>query len=81
VQGVQVLAEEKQRRAGQGAQQVQAFNRQASFKLKILHERLDSEGLVLVQTVKKNIMPLSYFKRCERYGTDPCICQKFLDPY
>ncbi len=40
MQGVQVLAEEKQRRAGQGAKQVQAFNRQAQLHVKIFHERL-----------------------------------------
>ncbi len=40
MQGVQVLAEEKQRRAGQGAQQVQAVNRQAQRHVKIFYERL-----------------------------------------
>jgi hypothetical protein len=65
VQGVQVLAEEKQRRAGQGSQQVQAFNRQAQLPVKIFHKRLHNVGLVLVQTVKKNTMALSYLKSCE----------------
>ncbi len=81
MQGVQVLAEEKQRRAGQGAQQVQAFNRQASFKIKISRKDLIAKVWCLYRPSKKDIIPLSYFKSCELYDMDPCICQKYLDPY